>query len=72
MERKIENVQFLNEGKEREIIVSLSNGAEVHIAACQESWEQWGGTIDDLYVTMPIAERNNAWLHGKGRRVAVW
>lgn len=72
MERKIENVQFLNEGKEREIIVSLSNGAEVHISACYESWEQWGGTIDDLYVTMPIAERNNAWLHGEGRRVSAW
>jgi hypothetical protein len=49
---------------DRECICTLNNGTEVHISSCYESWEQWGGTRNELYVTMPIAERINDWLHG--------
>lgn len=61
-------VEFLNTDsiKDRECICTLNNGTEVHISSCYESWEQWGGTRNELYVTIPIAERINDWLHGVG------
>ena len=60
------SVEYLNEGDvdARELLITLSNGTEIHACACYESWEQWGGTQDELYVSMPIVEQNNAWLHG--------
>jgi len=66
MEHKIVNVDFINENEieDREVVVTLDNGTEVHICACYESWEQYGGTTDELRTTMPIAEKSNYWLHG--------
>lgn len=48
----------------REVLVTLSNGTEIHIVACYESWQQYGGTVEELRVSLPIAEKYNAWLHG--------
>lgn len=52
--------------EKRSIKVTLTNGTRITIAPCHESWEQYGGTRDELYITVPVAERFNAWLHGKG------
>lgn len=62
---KIKDITLLNEGdhENREVLVTLDNGTEVHITACHASWQQWGGTTDELYVTMPVANRLNGWLH---------
>ena len=52
-------VEFLNVDniEDRECICTLNNGTKVHISSCYESWEQWGGTTNELFVTMPIATR---------------
>lgn len=62
---QVTKVEFINVDsvEDRECICTLNNGTEVHIASCYESWEQWGGTTNELFVTMPIAERID-WLHG--------
>lgn len=52
--------------EDREAIVTLDNGTEIHICACYESWEQWGGTRDELGCTVSIADCINDWLHGIG------
>ena len=50
--------------KEREAVVTLNNGTEIHIAPLYESWHQWGGTTDELWTTVSIADCINDWLHG--------
>ena len=61
----IRNISLLNEDNQyvRRIEVELSNGTVVKIEACHESWEQWGGTSEELFITEPIAEKCNEWLH---------
>ena len=49
---------------DRKIEVTLSDGTVITIEALHESWQQYGGTTDDLYITQPIAEAHNDWLHG--------
>ena len=63
---KIKKIEFLYEKQpnRREVKVTLNNGTKIHIVKCYESWEQFGGTIDELRVTVPIAEKYNGWLHG--------
>lgn len=65
----ITTVEYCNENKpaERQLKITLSNGTIITAEACHESWEQWGGTVDELYITMPIVEDANEWLHG-GKR----
>lgn len=67
METKIKNIQFLfvSQPKRRRIKVTLNNGHTIYIVPCYESWEQYGGTTEELWLTMPIAERYNDWLHGE-------
>jgi hypothetical protein len=67
-EIKIRKVEFLyaNQPSRRKIKVLLTNGGRIYIEPCCESWEQYGGTTNELYITMPIAEKYNAWLHGEG------
>lgn len=66
MKPKIKKIEFLfkNQVERRRIKVTLTNKSVIYIEACHESWEQWGGTTDELYITMPIAEKYNDWLHG--------
>lgn len=65
---KILNIDFLNEEsvEDRQILVTLTNGTKITIVACYNSWQQYGGTEAELWATVPVAERNNKWLHGKG------
>jgi len=67
MATTITNIEFKNVDniEKREIVVTLSNGSIIHIIACHESWQQYGGTTDDLYVSMEVAEKYNGWLHGE-------
>lgn len=60
---KIE-LQYVNQPSRRRIKVHLSNGANIYIVPCYESFEQYGGTIEELRITLPIAYKYNAWLHG--------
>lgn len=63
---KIINVEFHDNDnvENREVVVTLDNGTEVHIVRCYESWEQFGGTTDELYCTVDVADCVNDWLHG--------
>lgn len=67
-EYKIKDIEFKNNGKikDREVVVTLDNDTEIHIASCYESWQQWGGTRDELCCTVDVAECANDWLHGMG------
>lgn len=64
-EYKIKDIEFKDNGKikDREVVVTLDNGTEIHIASCYESWQQWGGTRDELWCTVDVAECVNGWLH---------
>ena len=67
---EIENIEFIDDGdvEDREVTVTLSNGTKIHIVPCYDSWEQYGGTEDELRITVPIANKCNRWLHGSGKR----
>lgn len=64
---KIKSVALLykNQPARRKIKVMLTNGTRIYIERLYESWQQYGGTIDELRVTVPMAERFNKWLHGQ-------
>jgi hypothetical protein len=66
---EIKKVDFLyeNQPSRRKIKVTLSNKTKVYIEPCHESWEQYGGVVDELRITMPVAKKYNKWLHG-GKR----
>ena len=65
-EIKVSKVEFLfvNQISRRKIKVTLTNRTTIYIEPCYESWQQYGGTTEELYITMPIAEKYNGWLHG--------
>jgi hypothetical protein len=48
----------------RQVQVKLSTKSIIKIERCQESWEQWGGTTEELWQTVDIADKYNDWLHG--------
>lgn len=62
--RKIE-LLYVSQPSRRKVKVSLSNGTKIYIVPCYESWYQYGGTIEELGLTVDIAERYNNWLHGE-------
>ena len=53
-----------NDVENRQVEVTLSNGTVIKIEKCYESWQQYGGTVEVLGMTVDIAERYNNWLHG--------
>lgn len=65
----IKSIAYLYENtpSRRQIKMKLSNGTVIRAESCHESWQQWGGTEEELYVTMPTVERHNEWLHGGER-----
>jgi hypothetical protein len=65
----IKSIAYLHENRpsQRQLKITLSNGTIVRAEACYESWEQWGTTTDELFITMPIVEKHNGWLHGGNR-----
>lgn len=69
MNYEVVDIEFVNEEnvEEREVHVALDNGSVVHICACQESFEQYNGTLDELKTTIDIAESSVEWLHGGER-----
>lgn len=60
----IEKVELLIEN--REVKVTMKSGSEIHIVACYNSWQQYGGLLEEEQATVPIAEKYNDWLHGIG------
>jgi len=64
---QVKKIEFLgiNRKASRKLKVTLTNGTKITIEPCHESWEQYGGTTDELYVTLPLAEQYNGWLHGE-------
>lgn len=64
---KITNIEHNNakNPKNREVLVTLNNGTTVHIESCYESWQQWGGNVDELRVTVDVADMVNDWLHDR-------
>ena len=62
--KKIEKL-YTNQPSRRKIKVTLTNGTRIYIEKCYESWEQYGGTVDELRLTVPVVEKYNAWLHGQ-------
>lgn len=65
----IKKIEYLRKRTKtrRQLKITLSNKRVIRAEACHESWEQWGGTVDELYITMPIVMRHNDWLHGGSR-----
>ena len=61
--KKVEKL-FENQVKRRKIKVTLTNKTVIYIVPCYESWHQYGGTIDELRLTVCVAEKYNRWLHG--------
>lgn len=68
-ETYIKSVSYLHENRKngRELKIKLSNGTTIKACSCYESWEQWGGTRKELFITMPVVEAHNDWLHGGDR-----
>ena len=66
METKIKCINFIGQNRKnkRKIKVKMTSGSTITIEPCHESWEQYGGTTEELYITVPIAEEYNNWLHG--------
>lgn len=50
---------------ERKVIAILENGTDITIESCYESWQQYGGTTDELWATYELAELCNGWLHNE-------
>lgn len=65
----IRSIRYLyeNRPRQRKLRLELSNGTRITAEACYESWQQWGGTTEELGVTVPIVEAHNDWLHGGSR-----
>jgi len=65
----IKSVRYLYENvpSRRQLKIKLSSGSTVTAESCYESWQQWGGTRDELYITLPIVDAHNEWLHGGER-----
>ena len=65
----IKSIRYLHERRpaQRQLKLTFSNGRTVRAEACHESWEQWGGTTEKLFITMPLVEQHNEWLHGGER-----
>ena len=53
-----------NDVENCQVEVALSNGTVIKCEKCYDIWQQYGGTIEELGMTVDIAERYNNWLHG--------
>jgi hypothetical protein len=65
----VKKIEYLyeNQKSRRQLKITLSNKRTIRAESCHESWEQWGGSTDDLYISMPTVEQHNDWLHGGER-----
>ena len=64
---KIKKVEFLyiNQPSRRKIKVTMTSGNIIYIESYYESWQQYGGTADELWQTVSLANEYNGWLHGE-------
>ena len=69
MPHRIKSIEYLYESKpsRRELKIKLTNRTIIHACSCYESWQQWGGSTEELYATMPTVQAHNDWLHGGER-----
>lgn len=67
MEVKIKSIafQYANQPARRRVKVTMKSGNKIYIIPCYESWEQYGGFLEELQRTVDIAEKCNGWLHGE-------
>jgi hypothetical protein len=72
MKTTVKKIEYLSENRKskRALKITLSNKTVIRAMSCHESWEQWGGTTEELYITMPIVELHNDWLHGGSKPYA--
>jgi len=65
----IKSIKYIGENRKnsRKLKIKLSTGSTVTAESCYEGWQQYGGGEKELYVTMPIVEKHNEWLHGGER-----
>ncbi len=65
----IKRISYIGENNKsrRKLKIKLSNNRIITAEKCHESWEQWGGNTEELFLTMPIVEQHNEWLHGGNR-----
>lgn len=63
---EVVDVKYLNDSdvENRELKITLDNGTEITAVACMESFEQWGGTEDEMWSALPTIKENLAWLQG--------
>lgn len=61
---KVVRVNFIDGEEENKVQVILKSGTTITIETCYESFMQYGGTTDELYITLPIAEKCLSWLQG--------
>lgn len=67
MEAKIKSIhfQYVNQVSRRRIKVTMKSGNKIYIEPCYESWQQYGGCLEELQRTCDLAQKCNGWLHGK-------
>lgn len=56
----------VNQKENRQVEVVLSNGSTVLIESLYEGFQQTRCTVEEAKITVDIAWKYNAWLHGKG------
>ena len=62
----IKSIRYINQNRKnaRKIKVKLNTGSTITIESCHESWQQYGGSTEELGFTVYLAESHNDWLHG--------
>jgi len=50
----------------REVHVKFDDGKIVKIGVFESSWALWNAPSEYRWKTVPIAEKCNSWLHGRG------
>lgn len=68
---KISSVRFID-GADRKVIATLTNGAQITIVPCVESFEQFGALKDELYRTVELADGITGFLHGDEPESMSW
>lgn len=56
---KSEKITRNKTGKIKRVVFTLSNGTKITAEPCHESWQQWGGTQSELWITIKRVEQLN-------------
>lgn len=60
---KVEKVNE-NDKANRELKITMKSGSEIRVVPCHNSWEQYGGLLDEQWATVDVCNKYNDWLHG--------